>query len=174
MLNSGFFCPPEPKLSSPNFCKTLFLSQNSVPKNLITQWPGDDQTSQEAGKATEAGEKIKFSHYQDLASQFIIVPVATETVGTWGIVGLKFLKDLGKQIIAATGGKGLLATCSKPSAWQSREAMWPQSKAQFLMLTKKNSAWKFYRENSILGLFGYRGYCFPPLMMSCRRRGISK
>ena len=64
-----------------------------------------DQTSQEAGKAAEVGEKAKFSHYQDLSSQFIIVPVATETLGTWGKVGLKFLKDLGKRIIEATGEK---------------------------------------------------------------------
>ena len=53
----------------------------------------------------EVGEKTKFSHYQDLSSQFIIVPVATETLGTWGKVGLKFLKDLGKRIIEATGEK---------------------------------------------------------------------
>ena len=31
--------------------------------------------------------------------------VATETMGTWGKVGLKFLKDLGKRIIEATGEK---------------------------------------------------------------------
>ena len=50
-------------------------------------------------------EKRKFELYEDLSRQYIIVPVATETMGTWGKVGLKFLKDLGKKIIEATGEK---------------------------------------------------------------------
>ena len=62
-------------------------------------------TSQEAGKAAEMAEKRKLEHYQDLSTQYTIIPVATETMGSWGNMGLKFLKDLGKRIIEQSGEK---------------------------------------------------------------------
>ena len=63
------------------------------------------ETSQESGKAAEAAEKRKFELYQDLSTRYTIIPVATKTLGTWGKVGLKFLKDLGKRMIDTTGEK---------------------------------------------------------------------
>ena len=60
----------------------------------------------------------------------------------WGL-GAKWASNSWKILASESskllGKKGLLATSSKPSAWQSKGAMWPQSKVQFLMLTKKNS-----------------------------------
>ena len=62
-------------------------------------------TSQEAGKAAEMAEKKNLEHYADLSRQYTIIPVATETMGSWGNMGLKFLKEIGKRIIEQTGEK---------------------------------------------------------------------
>ena len=40
-------------------------------------------TSKEAGKAAELAEAKKSSHYEDLASQYLVTPVAAETLGSW-------------------------------------------------------------------------------------------
>ena len=64
------------------------------------------QTSQEAGKAAEKGEKGKLSHYADLAtSGYIVMPVACETLGSWAPNSCKFIKELGHKIIDTTGEK---------------------------------------------------------------------
>ena len=62
-------------------------------------------TSQGAGKAAEKAEDIKLSHYQELSSTYIVKPVAMETLGSWGPLGLKFVKDIGKRIEDNTGEK---------------------------------------------------------------------
>ena len=63
------------------------------------------QTSKEAGKAAELAEQRKLSHYEERSAQYIISPVATETLGSWGPRSIKFMKELGKRICDATGGK---------------------------------------------------------------------
>ena len=61
--------------------------------------------SKEAGKAAQEAEKTKFSVYQELSSNYTIIPVATETMGTWGPIGLKFVKDIGSRIAEVSGEK---------------------------------------------------------------------
>ena len=63
------------------------------------------QTSKGAGKAAELAEQRKLAHYEELSAQYIITPVATETLGSWGTRSIKFIKELGKRIIDATGEK---------------------------------------------------------------------
>ena len=60
-------------------------------------------TSREAGKAAELAEKRKATHYQDLAAQYIVTPVAMETLGSWGPESIKFIKDLGGRIAQISG-----------------------------------------------------------------------
>ena len=62
-------------------------------------------TSVEAGKSASQAEKKKLSHYEELAHSYTIVPVATETLGSWGQQGLKFIKELGSRIADLNGDK---------------------------------------------------------------------
>ena len=62
-------------------------------------------TSTVAGKAAEQAETKKHATYQDLKSTYHFVPIALETLGTWGKEGLKFLKELGARIAEETGEK---------------------------------------------------------------------
>ena len=62
-------------------------------------------TSLEAGKAAQEAEQIKFNTYRELATNYTVIPVATETFGSWGQIGLKFVKDIGTRIAEATGEK---------------------------------------------------------------------
>ena len=43
------------------------------------------------------------SHYSDLTSTYIVMPVAVETLGSWAPSGLKFIKDIGERIAQSTG-----------------------------------------------------------------------
>ena len=47
------------------------------------------KTSKEAGAAAVEAEKIKLDHYQELATSYIVMPVAMETLGSGGPSGLK-------------------------------------------------------------------------------------
>ena len=60
-------------------------------------------TSTEAGKAAAQAERRKLGHYDELSRNYIVMPVAVETMGSWGQMGLKFVKDLGSRIAVATG-----------------------------------------------------------------------
>ena len=63
-------------------------------------------TSQEAGKSAQQAEERKLSHYVDLAtSGYTVMPVASETLGSWAPLGLKFIKEIGTRIADATGEK---------------------------------------------------------------------
>ena len=62
-------------------------------------------TSQEAGGAAKKAEDTKLAVYQELASNYNVIPVATETLGSWGPRGLKFIRDIGSRIADATGEK---------------------------------------------------------------------
>ena len=59
----------------------------------------------EAGKAAELAEERKLAHYDELSAQYIITPVANETLGSWGSRSLKFIQELGQMICEATGEK---------------------------------------------------------------------
>ena len=63
------------------------------------------QTSQAAGMAAKKAEKDKASHYIELASTYIVQPVAMETLGSWGPSGIKFVQDIGDRIAQHNGDK---------------------------------------------------------------------
>ena len=62
-------------------------------------------TSKEAGNAAKQAESLKLRHYEELTQNFTVIPVATETMGSWGPMGLKFVKEIGSRIAAMTGEK---------------------------------------------------------------------
>lgn len=47
-------------------------------------------------------EDEKYKNYTDLMDQFIFVPIATETSGIFGKVGLQLIKKIGSKITAVT------------------------------------------------------------------------
>ena len=61
-------------------------------------------TSKKAGWAAEEAEKRKEAKYTDLERQgHIFVPIAIETMGSWGARGFKLIQDLGSKISRRTG-----------------------------------------------------------------------
>ena len=62
-------------------------------------------SSQQAGHLANQTEKKKINHYNDLADQFIFIPVATETSGVIGNIGLNFIKKIGSKIAEVTNEK---------------------------------------------------------------------
>ena len=42
-------------------------------------------------------------HYEELSQNYTVMPVAVETMGSWGQMGLKFIKELGSKIAGVTG-----------------------------------------------------------------------
>ena len=62
-------------------------------------------TSAEAGKAAQKAETTKLATYNNLIGDYQVIPVANETLGAWGPLGLKFLKDIGSRISESTGEK---------------------------------------------------------------------
>ena len=63
------------------------------------------QSAQQPAKAATKAEIDKSTHYQELASNYIVTPVANETMGSWGPSGLRFVKDIGQRIEECTGEK---------------------------------------------------------------------
>ena len=49
--------------------------------------------SLEVGKTAEMAEKKKIYKYRHLANDFHFIPIATETLGTFGPEAMKFLED---------------------------------------------------------------------------------
>ena len=64
-----------------------------------------DSTSKGAGKAAEQAEVTKTNIYNDLFNNYSIIPIAMETLGSWGPMGKKFISDIGTRIAEATGEK---------------------------------------------------------------------
>ena len=54
-------------------------------------------TSTEAGSAGKAAESKKIAKYATLATVHEFVPVAIETMGTWGVCGLAFVNEIGRR-----------------------------------------------------------------------------
>ena len=62
-------------------------------------------TSTEAGRAAAQAERRKLNNYNELSGTYIIQPIAVETMGSWGQMGLKFVRELGSKIADANGEK---------------------------------------------------------------------
>ena len=62
-------------------------------------------TSTEAGRAAAQAEGRKLNNYNELSGSYIIQPVAVETMGSWGQMGLKFVRELGSKIADVNGEK---------------------------------------------------------------------
>ena len=48
---------------------------------------------------------LKISTYEKLLRNYIFVPIAVETFGSWGPRGLEFIKEIGRKIQEKTGNK---------------------------------------------------------------------
>ena len=59
-------------------------------------------TSKEASHAANKAEKSKIEKYRDIENTNFFVPIAIETMGSWGAIGLKFIRDLGNKITILT------------------------------------------------------------------------
>jgi hypothetical protein len=57
----------------------------------------------EAGAAAAQAEEKKRSKYAALTGAHEFVPIAIETLGTWGSAGLAFVNEVGKRIAAVSG-----------------------------------------------------------------------
>ena len=62
-------------------------------------------TSKEADKAASLAEDKKFRKYRHLNNDYYVVPVAIETLGSYGPSALDFIKDVGRRIKESTGEK---------------------------------------------------------------------
>ena len=93
--------------------KVLYYNLQDINRNLVnkeffcdTLAPSNvDANSHEAGRSAAKAEKDKFSHYLELSATYIVTPIAMETLGSWGPIGLKFIKEIGSRIEQQTGEK---------------------------------------------------------------------
>ena len=53
--------------------------------------------------AGKAAESKKIAKYSTLATAHEFVPVAIETMGTWGACGLAFVNEIGRRVSEVTG-----------------------------------------------------------------------
>ena len=63
------------------------------------------ETSKSAGAAAVKAEKAKLAKYEEIRNNYHMVPIAVETLGSWGTEGLHFIKCIGKKIQEITGEK---------------------------------------------------------------------
>ena len=61
------------------------------------------KTSVEVATAAIDAEKEKRNTYAELSTSYTVVPVANETLGSWGPSGLKFITEIGQRIAEHTG-----------------------------------------------------------------------
>ena len=66
-------------------------------------WSHVQSNSQEAGKSAEQAEKSKFTKYDYLTTKYTFIPVATETMVTFGKIAMKFIREIGGRIAERTG-----------------------------------------------------------------------
>ena len=59
----------------------------------------------EAGCEATKAEIDKLNKYKGISTTFTVIPVAMETIGSWGKSGLKFVKDIGQRIQDANDEK---------------------------------------------------------------------
>ena len=58
-------------------------------------WSNTEANCEDPGKPAEKAERRKLAKYEYLTSDYIFIPIANETMGTWGKLGLDFIKELG-------------------------------------------------------------------------------
>ena len=63
------------------------------------------ETSKVAGAAAVKAEKLKLAKYNEIRKEYHMIPIAVETLGSWGPESLSFLKSIGKMIQDTTGEK---------------------------------------------------------------------
>ena len=66
-------------------------------------WSNTQANCEYPGKPAEKAERRKLAKYEYLTSDYIFIPIANETMGTWGKLGLDFIKELGGRISERTG-----------------------------------------------------------------------
>ena len=69
-------------------------------------------TAIEPGNAAEARKTHKLIKYEELKSNYIVIPVAIESFGPWDPMGLKLIKEFSKKKFDLTGEKDQLPTYS--------------------------------------------------------------
>ncbi|XP_063368267.1 uncharacterized protein LOC134656640 [Cydia amplana] len=62
-------------------------------------------TSNQAGAAAKAAEKLKMHKYRGLGPEYIFMPFGVETLGPWGPSALQLFKELAKRLIDLTGDR---------------------------------------------------------------------
>ena len=62
-----------------------------------------NQSSKIAGAAADYREELKTQKYSELAEKYWFAPVAIESMGSWGAIGHKLVKEIGKKVMEATG-----------------------------------------------------------------------
>ena len=72
-----------------------------------------ENSAKKAVNAVKNGEDRKIKHYDHLLNEFDFIPVSVETFGTWGEIGLEFVKEVGKLLEDKTQEKGLHVSFSK-------------------------------------------------------------
>ena len=63
------------------------------------------ECAREAGRGASAAENRKERKYEILLRNYSFIPIAIETFGAWGKIGLKFMKEIGQKITEKTGDK---------------------------------------------------------------------
>jgi hypothetical protein len=76
-------------------CVGLYFSDTLAPSHLAL-------TSRVAGSAADSAEVIKARKYSDLNNLYEVIPIAIETLGSWGKIGDKFIKNIGVRISQIT------------------------------------------------------------------------
>ena len=61
------------------------------------------KTSKTVGAAADTREDKKISKYANLARDYLFIPIGIETFGSWGNMGHKLIKDIGKKLKEASG-----------------------------------------------------------------------
>ena len=61
--------------------------------------------SRHLGKAASLAEDKKLKKYRHFNNDYYVVPVAIETLGSYGPYALDFIKDIGRRIKESTGEK---------------------------------------------------------------------
>ena len=66
-------------------------------------WSNTQPDCENPGKSAEKAEKRKLTKYEYLQANYTFIPIANKTMGTWGKLGMNFIKELGGRISERTG-----------------------------------------------------------------------
>ena len=64
-----------------------------------------NNSSKEPGYVAKEAEERKMKTYENLVDSHHFIPIAVETMGTWGDYGKQLIKDIGSKIKEQTGEK---------------------------------------------------------------------